>query len=80
MPKLCKAGQQLREQFDDSYPDRNRVSDGWVGDDCRVITTLYDFGATNYIEIQCIAGGSMTTLTGTKTKLNESFRTYSRRY
>jgi hypothetical protein len=20
MPKLCKAGQQLREQFDDSYP------------------------------------------------------------
>ncbi len=29
---LCKAGQQLREQFDDSYPDRNRVSDGWIGD------------------------------------------------
>jgi hypothetical protein len=31
-PKLCKAGQQLREQFDDTYPDRDRTSDGWIGD------------------------------------------------
>ena len=31
-PKLCKAGQQLREQFDDSYRDRDRTSDGWIGD------------------------------------------------
>lgn len=31
-PILCKAGQQLREQFDDSYPDRDRSSDGWIGD------------------------------------------------
>ena len=31
-PILCKAGQQLREQFDDSYSDRDRRSDGWVGD------------------------------------------------
>ena len=31
-PKLCKAGVQLREQFDDSFPDRDRSSDGWVGD------------------------------------------------
>lgn len=30
--RLCKAGQQLREQFDDSYPDRDRTSDGWIGD------------------------------------------------
>ena len=30
--KLCKAGQQLRLQIDDSYPDRDRTSDGWVGD------------------------------------------------
>jgi hypothetical protein len=29
---LCKAGQQLREQFDDSFPDRDRTSDGWVAD------------------------------------------------
>ena len=34
MPKpiLCKAGQQLREQFDDTFPDRDRRSDGWLGD------------------------------------------------
>jgi hypothetical protein len=31
-PVLSKAGQQLREQFDDSYPDRDRRSDGWVAD------------------------------------------------
>jgi hypothetical protein len=31
-PRLCKAGQQLRLQVDDSYPDRNRTSDGWIGD------------------------------------------------
>lgn len=31
-PILCKAGQQLREQFDDTFPDRDRRSDGWVAD------------------------------------------------
>lgn len=31
-PILCKAGQQLREQFDDTFPDRDRRSDGWLGD------------------------------------------------
>lgn len=31
-PKLCKAGIQFREQVDDSFPDRSRVSDGWIGD------------------------------------------------
>ena len=31
-PKLCAAGQQLREQFDDTYPDRDRTSDGWIAD------------------------------------------------
>ena len=30
-PKLCKAGQQLRLQVDDSFGDRDRASDGWVG-------------------------------------------------
>jgi hypothetical protein len=30
--KLCKAGQQLRLQVDDSFPDRDRRSDGWIGD------------------------------------------------
>ena len=32
MAKLCKAGQQLREQIDDAFPDRDRRSDGWIGD------------------------------------------------
>ena len=32
MAKLCKAGQQLREQIDDAFPDRDRTSDGWIGD------------------------------------------------
>ena len=31
-PILSKAGQQLREQFDDTFPDRDRRSDGWIGD------------------------------------------------
>ena len=31
-PILCKAGQQLRLQVDDSFPDRDRASDGWVAD------------------------------------------------
>jgi hypothetical protein len=31
-PKLCKAGQQLRLQVDDEFGDRDRTSDGWVGD------------------------------------------------
>lgn len=31
-PILCKAGRQLREQIDDAFPDRDRTSDGWVGD------------------------------------------------
>jgi hypothetical protein len=30
-PRLCKAGQQLRLQVDDSYPDRDKRSDGWIG-------------------------------------------------
>lgn len=30
--KLCKAGKQLREQIDDSFPERDRRSDGWVAD------------------------------------------------
>jgi len=32
MAKLCKAGQQLREQIDDAFPNRDRASDGWIGD------------------------------------------------
>ena len=30
MAKLCKAGQQLREQVDDAFPDRDRRSDGSI--------------------------------------------------
>jgi len=31
--KLSKAAVQLREQFDDCYPERDRSSDGTLGDD-----------------------------------------------
>ena len=31
-PKLSKAAAQLREQCDDTYPSRDRTSDGWIGD------------------------------------------------
>lgn len=31
-PKLCAAGKQLREQIDDAFGDRDRTSDGWIGD------------------------------------------------
>ena len=31
-PKLSKAAIQLREQFDDTFPSRDRTSDGWIGD------------------------------------------------
>ena len=30
--KLCKAGQQLRLQVDDAFSNRQRSSDGWLGD------------------------------------------------
>jgi hypothetical protein len=30
-PKLCKAGQQLRLQVDDSFVSRDKASDGWIG-------------------------------------------------
>lgn len=31
-PRLSKSAVQLREQIDDSFPDRDRASDGWIGD------------------------------------------------
>lgn len=31
-PHLSKAAAQLRNQIDDAFPDRDRVSDGWLGD------------------------------------------------
>ena len=31
-PKLSKAAIQLREQIDDAFADRDRASDGWIGD------------------------------------------------
>ena len=31
-PRLNKAAVQLREQIDDSFPERDRSSDGWIGD------------------------------------------------
>lgn len=31
-PILCRAGIRLREQVDDAFPDRDRTSDGWIGD------------------------------------------------
>ena len=31
-PRLSKSAIQLREQIDDAFPDRDRKSDGWIGD------------------------------------------------
>jgi len=31
-PRLSKSAIQLREQIDDAYADRDRTSDGWIGD------------------------------------------------
>ena len=31
-PKLSQSAIQLREQIDDTFPDRDRASDGWIGD------------------------------------------------
>jgi len=31
-PQLSKAAIQLREQLDDTFPSRDRTSDGWIGD------------------------------------------------
>lgn len=32
MAKLCAAGVTLRSQVDDRWPDRDKASDGWIGD------------------------------------------------
>ena len=32
MPKLCKGGEKLRAQIDARWPNRDRRSDGWIGD------------------------------------------------
>jgi len=31
-PRLSHSAIQLREQIDDAFPDRDRASDGWIGD------------------------------------------------
>lgn len=31
-PWLCKAGEMLRAQINECYPDRDKRSDGWIGD------------------------------------------------
>ena len=31
-PRLSRSAIQLREQIDDAFPDRDRASDGWLGD------------------------------------------------
>lgn len=31
-PRLCKAGVTLRDQLNKAFPDRDKRSDGWIGD------------------------------------------------
>ena len=52
-PRLSKAAIQLREQFDDSYPDRDRSSDGWVGDS-RHSNTVSDHNPDEYGWVRAI--------------------------
>jgi hypothetical protein len=50
-PWLCKAGQQLREQFDDSFPDRDRASDGWIADARHVAAGTSDHIPTESLRV-----------------------------
>ena len=37
-PKLSKAGEKLRSQIDHAYPDRDKTSDGWIGNAAHQLT------------------------------------------
>ena len=62
-PWLSKAAIQLREQVDDAFPDRDRKSDGWIGD-ARHSATKSDHnpdtnGCVRALDIDCdLRGGN----------------------
>jgi hypothetical protein len=78
-PWLSKSAVQLREQIDDCFPDRDRSSDGWIGDARHSSTKSdhnpdYDTGVVRAIDVD----KDLNKIKGLPVHLVEQLRLYAK--
>jgi hypothetical protein len=77
-PQLSKAAIQLREQTDDCFPDRDRTSDGWIGDS-RHAATKSDHNPDDQGWVRAIdIDADLDKGKGTSVYLADQIRTYAK--